>query len=779
MKGQKAQKGTLKKVLHYIRPYWALVGLSVLLAAVTVAASLYIPILTGNAVDYIVGPGNVDFPGILRILVEIGLVIAVAALSQWVMSLINNRITYRVVRDIRNKAFQKIQILPLKYLDGHPTGEVVSRVIADVDQFADGLLMGFTQLFSGVLTIVGTLVFMLSVNVVITAVVVVITPVSLVVAAFIAKRTYDMFRLQSQVRGEQTGFVEEMVQGQKVVQAFGRERDSLEKFDEINERLRKCSLRAIFFSSITNPSTRFVNSLVYTGVGIVGALSVIGGGLSVGQLSAFLSYANQYTKPFNEISGVVTELQNALACAGRVFELIEERPQVPDAPGARVLENARGSVSIQDVAFSYRPEQPLLEDFHLEVKPGQRVALVGPTGCGKTTVINCIIRLMQGAGLTVSLAAPTGRAAKRMTEATGQEAKTIHRLLEYAAGEEDDAPLFGKTEEDPLKADVVIVDEMSMVDLLLMRSLLKAVRPGTRLVLVGDADQLPSVGAGNVLRDILDSRVLPVARLTEVFRQAAQSHIVVNAHRINSGQMPIIQNRDTDFFFEKKENLTAIAQSVCALVTRRLPGYYHIDPVRDIQVLAPMKKGEAGVFALNRMLQEQLNPPSRHKKERLSGETRFREGDKVMQVRNNYQAEWTRGDMEREEGIGIYNGDIGVIESIGDDGVLVYFDDDRRVTYDEAMLQDLELAYAMTIHKSQGSEFPTVVLALLPGPPQMMVRNLLYTAVTRAKQRVVMVGSEGVLRRMVENDKTAHRYSALGERLQALDRLRAIGEGEP
>ena len=408
------------------------------------------------------------------------------------------------------------------------------------------------------------------------------------------------------------------------------------------------------------------------------------------------------------------------------------------------------------------------------------VVITGGPGTGKTTVINCIIRLMQGAGLTVSLAAPTGRAAKRMTEATGQEAKTIHRLLEYAAGEEDDAPLFGKTEEDPLKADVVIVDEMSMVDLLLMRSLLKAVRPGTRLVLVGDADQLPSVGAGNVLRDILDSRVLPVARLTEVFRQAAQSHIVVNAHRINSGQMPIIQNRDTDFFFEKKENLTAIAQSVCALVTRRLPGYYHIDPVRDIQVLAPMKKGEAGVFALNRMLQEQLNPPSRHKKERLSGETRFREGDKVMQVRNNYQAEWTRGDMEREEeGVGIYNGDIGVIESIGDDGVLVYFDDDRRVTYDEAMLQDLELAYAMTIHKSQGSEFPTVVLALLPGPPQMMVRNLLYTAVTRAKQRVVMVGSEGVLRRMVENDKTAHRYSALGERLQALDRLRAIGEGEP
>ena len=392
MKGQKARKGTLKKVLQYIRPYWALVGLSILLAAVTVAGTLYIPILTGDAVDLIVGPGQVDFAGIVKILVEIAVVVGIAALAQWVMNLINNRITYRVVRDIRNEAFRKLQILPLKYIDSRPTGEVVSRVIADVDQFADGLLMGFTQLFSGVITILGTLIFMLSVNVVITAVVVVITPVSLLVAAFIAKRTYDMFRLQSQVRGEQTGFVEEMVGNQKVVQAFGQEKKSLEQFDEINERLRKCSLRAIFFSSITNPSTRFVNSLVYTGVGIVGALSVVGGGLSVGQLSAFLSYANQYTKPFNEISGVVTELQNALACAGRVFELIEEPAQSPDAPDARVLENAQGQVSIQNVAFSYRPEQHLIENFHLDVKPGQRVALVGPTGCGKTTVINLLMR---------------------------------------------------------------------------------------------------------------------------------------------------------------------------------------------------------------------------------------------------------------------------------------------------------------------------------------------------------------------------------------------------
>ena len=392
MKGQKAKKGTLKKVLQYIRPYWFFVGLSILLAAVTVAASLYIPILTGDAVDLIVGPGNVEFAGIVKILVRIGVIIGIAALSQWVMSLINNRITYRVVRDIRNEAFRKIQILPLKYIDGRPTGEVVSRVIADVDQFADGLLMGFAQLFSGVITILGTLCFMLSVNVVITAVVVVITPVSLLVAAFIAKRTYDMFRLQSQVRGEQTGFVEEMVGSQKVVQAFGREKASLEQFDEINERLRKCSLRAIFFSSITNPSTRFVNSLVYTGVGIVGALSVVNGNLSVGQLSAFLSYANQYTKPFNEISGVVTELQNALACAGRVFELIEEPAQTPDAKDTLVLGDVEGRVSVEDVAFSYHKGQSLIENFNLKVEPGQRVALVGPTGCGKTTVINLLMR---------------------------------------------------------------------------------------------------------------------------------------------------------------------------------------------------------------------------------------------------------------------------------------------------------------------------------------------------------------------------------------------------
>ena len=357
---QKAKKGTLKKVLGHNRRYSFFVGLSVLLAAASVAATLYIPILTGDAVDYIIGPGNVDFAAIFKILVQIGVIIGLAALAQWMMSLINNRITYRVVRDIRNEAFRKLQKLPLSYIDPHPAGEIVSRVIADVDQFADGLLMGFTQLFTGVITILGTLGFMFSVNVTITLVVLLVTPVSLVVAAFIAKSTYSMFRLQSQVRGEQTGFVEETVGNQKVVKAFGQERRTMERFNEINERLRACSLKAIFFSSITNPSTRFVN--------------------------------DQYTKPFNEISGVVTELQNALACAARVFELIEQEPQIPDAQGALELGDAGGAVGIDEVYFSYKPGQRLIEDFSLDVKPGQRVALVGPTGCGKTTVINLLMR---------------------------------------------------------------------------------------------------------------------------------------------------------------------------------------------------------------------------------------------------------------------------------------------------------------------------------------------------------------------------------------------------
>ena len=386
------QSETLKKVLRYLKRYWFFLALSFGLAAITVASTLYIPLLTGDAVDCVIGKGQVDFTGIFAVLKRMAMVIGVTAVAQWGMNICNNKMTYQIVRDIRNEAFAKLEILPLKYLDGHPSGEVVSRIIADVDQFADGLLMGFTQLFTGVLTIVGTIGFMLSVNVGITLVVLLITPVSMIVASFIAKKTFTMFRLQSEARGEQTALIDEMIGNQKVVQAFGHEKDAMEQFGEINERLRKYSLRAIFFSSITNPSTRFVNSLVYTGVGVTGALAAISGRMTVGQLTAFLNYANQYTKPFNEISGVVTELQNAIACAGRVFELIEEEPQVSEPADATALTDVEGRVDLEHVAFSYRPDQKLIEDLNLAVKPGERVAIVGPTGCGKTTVINLLMR---------------------------------------------------------------------------------------------------------------------------------------------------------------------------------------------------------------------------------------------------------------------------------------------------------------------------------------------------------------------------------------------------
>ena len=390
--GNENQKSTLRKVLRYIRRYWGYLGASIILAAVTVALTLYLPILIGQAVDRIVGKGAVDFAGIFVILRKMAVIIGLTAVAQWVMNACNNKITYNVIRDIRTEAFEKIEKLPLKYLDAHSYGEIVSRVIADVDQFADGLLMGFTQFFTGIVTIFGTLIFMLTISVRIAVAVVVITPVSLFVASFIAKKTFSMFKLQSETRGEQTAFIEEMVGNQKVVQAFSHEDEALEKFDEINERLQKYSLRAIFFSSITNPSTRFVNSLVYATVGVVGAFTAIAGGISVGQLSSLLSYANQYTKPFNEISGVITELQNALACAGRVIELIEEDAEVPDAEDAVDLEHANGKVELSHVYFSYVPEQKLIEDFNLSVKPGQRVAIVGPTGCGKTTLINLLMR---------------------------------------------------------------------------------------------------------------------------------------------------------------------------------------------------------------------------------------------------------------------------------------------------------------------------------------------------------------------------------------------------
>ena len=385
------RKATLNRVLHKIRPYSAFVVCSLLVAAVSVAAQLYIPILCGDAIDKMLGKGNVDLAGVLRIAVSILVVAAVAALAQWLLSVCNNRITFSISRDLRNEALRKIQTLPLSYLDSHPSGDIVSRMVADVDTFADGLLMGFTQLFSGILTIFGTLLFMLRENVPITLVVVCITPLSLVVAGFLAKRSYGYFQSQSTVRGKQTALVNEMIEGQKVVQAFGHEAESLAAFDEVNGQLQDVSLKAIFFSSLTNPATRFVNNIVYAGVGLVGALYAVRGGITIGQLSVFLSYANQYTKPFNEISGVITELQNALACAARVFELLDAEDQVPEAENAAVLQ-PDGHVQLQDVSFRYLPDRPLIEGLSLDVQPGQRIAIVGPTGCGKTTLINLLMR---------------------------------------------------------------------------------------------------------------------------------------------------------------------------------------------------------------------------------------------------------------------------------------------------------------------------------------------------------------------------------------------------
>lgn len=389
---KKQNKGILKKVLNHIGRYKLYLLCSIALAAVSVILTLYIPILTGKAVDCIIGAGNVDFAGIFIILKKMAVIIVITAAVQWLMNTCNNKIAYQVVRDVRDEAFKKLEILPLKYIDGHSHGDIVSRIIADVDQFSDGLLLGFTQLFTGVVTIIGTLLFMLSINPLTTIVVVVLTPLSFFIAGFIAKHTFNMSKLQSETRGEQTSFIDEMIGNEKVVKAFSREKKASEQFDEINLRLEKASVKAIFFSSLTNPSTRFVNSLVYAGVGILGALLAIRGRISVGQLTSFLSYANQYTKPFNEISGVVTELQTALACAGRVFELIEEEPQIPDSENAIALNEPKGRVTMENVCFSYNPEQKLINGFNLDVKPGQRVAIVGPTGCGKTTVINLLMR---------------------------------------------------------------------------------------------------------------------------------------------------------------------------------------------------------------------------------------------------------------------------------------------------------------------------------------------------------------------------------------------------
>ena len=413
MKEKRSQAAILKKILGYLKKYRFLIALSLILAGISVALTLYVPILVGNAIDLIIGPGQVDLPGVLVILKRIVIVMLLTAAAQWVMNTCNNKITYFVIKDIRESAFRKLEILPLKYMDNHSTGEIVSRVIADVDTFADGLLMGFTQLFTGVMTIAGTLIFMLLTNVKITLVVVLITPVSLFVARFIAKKTYHMFQEQSVTRGEQTGLIDEVIGNQKVVKAFSQEEEVKAQFEEINQRLEQCSLRAVFFSSLTNPSTRFVNSLVYAGVGLSGAIIAIGGGIKVGMLSCFLSYANQYTKPFNEISGVITELQNAIACAARVFELIEEEPQPADDAYAAVYQHVEGNVTLQDVEFSYVPEKPLIQNFTLSVKAGQRVAVVGPTGCGKTTVINLLKRFYDVNGGSIQVEGVDIRKASR------------------------------------------------------------------------------------------------------------------------------------------------------------------------------------------------------------------------------------------------------------------------------------------------------------------------------------------------------------------------------
>ena len=405
-------KEALRRVLTYIRPYGFFVGVSLVVAAVSVAAQLYIPLLCGDAIDLMIGPGQVDRSGVWTIIVEILIVMALAALAQWLLSVCNNRITFSVTRDLRNDAIHKIQSLPLSYLDSHPSGDIVSRMVADVDTFADGLLMGFTQLFTGILTILGTLLFMFRENVPISLVVVLITPLSLVVAGFIANHSYGYFHQQSAVRGEQTALVNEIIEGQKVVQAFGHEDESLAAFDEVNQRLEDVSLKATFFSSLTNPATRFVNNIVYAGVGLVGAFYAAAGGITIGQLSVFLSYANQYAKPFNEISGVVTELQNALACAARVFALLDAQDQIPEAPGAVTL-NPDGRVKLEDVSFRYLPDRPLIEHFSLDVQPGQRIAIVGPTGCGKTTLINLLMRFYDVDGGSISVAGTDIRQATR------------------------------------------------------------------------------------------------------------------------------------------------------------------------------------------------------------------------------------------------------------------------------------------------------------------------------------------------------------------------------
>ena len=601
------RNATLRRVLHKIKPYSLFVVCSLVVAAVSVAAQLYIPILCGNAIDFMLGKGSVNLSAVLNIVVEIIVVAVAAAFAQWLLSVCNNRITFSVSRDLRNEAMRKIQTLPLSYLDSHPSGDIVSRMVADVDTFADGLLMGFTQLFSGVLTILGTLLFMLFQNVPITLVVVCVTPLSLVVASFLAKRSYKYFQGQSTVRGEQTALVNEMIEGQKVVQAFGHEAESLEAFDEVNGRLQDVSLKAIFFSSMTNPATRFVNNIVYAGVGLVGAIYAVAGGITIGQLSIFLSYANQYTKPFNEISGVVTELQNALACAARVFELLDADDQIPEAENAAALQ-PDGHVVLHDVSFRYLPDRPLIEGLNLDVKPGQRIAIVGPTGCGKTTLINLLMRFydVNGGSITVS-----GTDIRDVTRASlrGSYGMVLQDTW-LRAGTVRENIAYGKP--DATDEEIIAAAKAAHAD-----SFIRRLPEGYNTVIAEDGGNI-SQGQKQLLciarvmlclppMLILDEATSSIDTRTEVRIQAAFARMMRGPHQLHRGPPPLHHPRGRCHPCDERRPHRGAGQSRRAAGSGRLLRHSVQQPVRgrgDLSLKSPVqraclpKRGHALFFML-------------------------------------------------------------------------------------------------------------------------------------------------------------------------------------
>ena len=542
--------GTMRKVLSYMKRYIPLLVISLALSVVTVALTLYFPILTGRAIDLIVGKEKVDFTAMTAILTRAAIIVVIAAAAQWLTNICNNRMTYNIVRDIRHDAFLNIEKMPLSYIDSHSHGDMVSRIIADVDTFSEGLLMGFTQLFTGIATIAGTLIFMLTIDVKISCIVVLITPLSLFVASFITKKTYSMFQLQTRTRGEQTSLIDEIVGNEKVVQAFNHEDEALEQFDEINDRLQKCSLRATFFSSLTNPSTRFVNSLVYAGVGIFGAMSALTGGITVGQLSCFLSYANQYTKPFNEISGVITELQNALACAARIFELIEEKKEIPDASDAVTLGEADGRVDIEDVYFSYVPDKKLIEDFNLHVKPGQRVAIVGPTGCGKTTIINLLMRFYDVNSGTIKV---SGHDIRKITrESLRDNYGMVLQETWLKKGTIRDNIIMGKP--DATDEEIIAAAKLANAD-----GFIRRLPEGYDTVITGDGANL-SQGQ----RQLLAIARAAVADPPVLILDEATSSIDTRTERIIQGSMDRLMHGRTTFVIAHR--LSTVRNSDCIMV---------------------------------------------------------------------------------------------------------------------------------------------------------------------------------------------------------------------